>query len=251
MVTLAVAFPRAGPDDEEVRALYPAPAVNDSVFFVSTPMAPINSSLGCAVRAVAPDAGVVLLPVAPAVWSSAAARTPENSLTLSAFDVARGWVTVIVLFVPRAVATVAEQTTVRTPDVPEPLVTSASTVYEFPLLSAHETAPADGSITKVTMRVWPTATLTPPASVTEIDVPATVFPSTPTFRTNAIAAWASDLAGPASNTRARSARVMSRELGRSVSPVMLPPPPTLHPCSRCWRPASRRRSHASPCSRRR
>jgi len=46
------------------------------------------------------------------------------------------------------------------------------------------------------MRVSPTATLTLPCSVTEIDVPATVLPSTPTFRTKAIAARASHLPGP-------------------------------------------------------
>ena len=125
-MTLSVEAPRAGPDEEAVRAVYPAPGVNDSVFFVSTPTAPSSSSSGCVVTAVALVAGVVSLPVALAVRSSAEARSPENSLTLTAFDVARGWVTVIVSWLPRAVLTKAEKMTVRTPDVTEPFVTSAS-----------------------------------------------------------------------------------------------------------------------------
>src|SRR5437773_9957740 len=113
MVTLAVAAPRAGPGAGLGRVVYPAPPVNDSVFFVSTPIAPISSSSGCAVRAVAPDAGVVLSPAAPAVLSSAEARSPENSLTLSAFDVARGWLTVLVSLFPGAVPSDAEHPTDR------------------------------------------------------------------------------------------------------------------------------------------
>ena len=55
-------------------------------------------------------------------------RRPENSLTLTAFAVALGCVTVMVLPLTSAVPTGAEKTTVRTPDVPEPIVTSASFV---------------------------------------------------------------------------------------------------------------------------
>src|SRR5437870_162213 len=226
MVTLSVEAPRAGPDEEAVRAVYPAPEVNDSVFFVSTPIAPSSSSSGCVVTAVALVPGVVSLPVPLAVRSSAEARSPENSLTLTAFAATRGLVTVIVSWLPRAVLTRAEKTTVRTPEVPEPLVTSASRLYEFPPLSAHETAPADGSIANVTMTVSPTATTVLPCIVTESEVPGIVFPLVPTFWTKAIAARASELAGPASITRARSVRVRTLAPVRPITLVMPPPPPS-------------------------
>src|SRR6266404_327556 len=226
MVTLSVAAPVPGPDEPAVRAVYPGRGVNDSVFFVSTPIAPSSSSSGCVVTAVALVPGVVSLPVPLAVRSSAEARSPENSLTLTAFAATRGLVTVIVSWLPRAVLTRAEKTTVRTPEVAEPLVTSASRLYEFPPLSAHETAPADGSIANVTMTVSPTATTVLPCIVTESEVPGIVFPLVPTFWTKAIAARASELAGPASITRARSVRVRTRAPVRPVRLVMPPPPST-------------------------
>src|SRR5438132_1447555 len=81
------------------------------------------------------------------------------------------------------------------------------------------------------MTVSPTATLVAPCSVIESDVPGTVFPLVPTFWTKAIAARASDPAGPASNTRARSVRVRSHAPVRFITLVMLRPPSTPHPDS--------------------
>jgi hypothetical protein len=75
---------------------------------------------------------------------------------------AAGWTMVIVSPVPSAVPMWAEQTTVLTPVVPEPFVTSASTAYELLLLSLQRTAPpAPGSVAKVTITLLPTATLCP------------------------------------------------------------------------------------------
>src|SRR2546427_6146314 len=86
-------------------------------------------------------------------------------------------------------------------------------------------------MTNVTMRVSPTAALVLPCTVTASDVPGMVSPLAPTLWTKAIAARASDPAGPASNTRARSVRVRSRAAVRSITPVMLSPPSTPHPDS--------------------
>src|SRR5207249_2899844 len=80
-------------------------------------------------------------------------------------------VTVMLSALDRAVVTRVEKTSVRTPVVPEPLVTSASLLYVFPWLSAHETVPEAGSIATVTITPWPTATL-PASGVMEIVVPA-------------------------------------------------------------------------------
>src|SRR5438093_9076675 len=74
------------------------------------------------------------------------------------------------------------------------------------------------------MTVSPTAALVLPCSVTASDVPGMVSPLVPTFLTKAIAARASDPAGPASNTRARSVRVRRHAPVRFITLVMLPPP---------------------------
>jgi len=87
-------------------------------------------------------------------------------------------VTVMLSALDRAVVTRVEKTSVRTPVVPEPLVTSASLLYVFPWLSAHETVPESGSIATVTITPWPTATL-PASGVMEIVVPAVSFPFAP------------------------------------------------------------------------
>ena len=52
-----------------------------------------------------------------------------------------------------AVTMRAEKTTVRTPLVPDPFAKSTTALYEFPFVSAQETAPAAGSITKLTTKV--------------------------------------------------------------------------------------------------
>ena len=86
----------------------------------------MTSSSACAV---APDVvadSEVALPVAVPDWSATGlATSPENSLALTAFAVTVGCVTVIMLPLTRAVVIVEEKTTVRTPDVPDPFVTSA------------------------------------------------------------------------------------------------------------------------------
>ena len=84
--------------------------------------------------------------------------SPENTSTLIAFATAVGCETVIVRPLVSAVVTGAEHTTVRTPVVVEPFVTSASFVYVFGVgdaLSEHVTVPDCGSIANVTMIVLP------------------------------------------------------------------------------------------------
>src|SRR6266404_6099004 len=76
------------------------------------------------------------------------------------------------------------------------------------------------------MTVSPTATTVLPCIVTESEVPGIVFPLVPTFWTKAIAARASELAGPASITRARSVRVRTLAPVRPITLVMPPPPPS-------------------------
>src|SRR5947207_2695081 len=102
------------------------PALNVSLF-VSTPTAPISSSTGCAMVAVEPEDGVVLVPVAEAVLSNAAVASPENSAALIALAATLFCrVTVMLSVVARAVVMGAEKMTVRTPVVLEPFVLSAS-----------------------------------------------------------------------------------------------------------------------------
>src|SRR5882724_9445616 len=224
MVTLAVSGPE-GADSALARAVYIGPGVN-VVVLVSTPMAPRSSSSGCAVAAVEPEDGALLLPAAVAVWSSALAPlSPENSLALSDRALTDGWVTVMLSPATSAVVTAAEKTTVRTPEVPDPFVTSASWLYAFPLASAQLTAPAAGSIANVTMTVWPTGT-PPAATVTASIVPAVLLPLVPTFLTNAIAARASERAGPTRSATARIVRAASWVVFRGGTPAILPPPPT-------------------------
>src|SRR5262249_43046760 len=131
------------------------------------------------------------------------AASPENSFTLTAFAVADGNVTVIVLPDTSAVVMREEKTTVRTPAVPVPFAMSASREYVFPAVSDTVTVPVAGSIAMVTITVLLRAT---PAAgtVTEIVVPAVVFPAVPTFFTNAICAAARD-AGSASRSSSESA----------------------------------------------
>ena len=108
---------------------------------------------------------------------------------LSARERTEGWVTVMVFPNTSAVTTRAEKTTVRTPVVPDPFAKSITLLYEFPFESAQETAPAAGSIAKLTSSVWPKTT--PPAgTVTESDVPVVLLSLMPTFLTKAIAASA-------------------------------------------------------------
>jgi len=102
--------------------------VNPSFSFDSTPMAPIRSSSACCVAVLFPDDGEVSFPVAPRVRSTAGAMKPENSSALTAIAARDGCVTVIVSPSSRSVMMYAEKTTVRTPVVPEPFVTSASLV---------------------------------------------------------------------------------------------------------------------------
>jgi len=81
----------------------------------ATPMAPRSSSAASVVAAVAPEDGVVLLPVAVCVWSSAlVGERPENSFALRARTEALGWVTVIVSPLTSAVTLCAARMTVRT-----------------------------------------------------------------------------------------------------------------------------------------
>jgi len=88
----------------------------------SAPVAPIRSSSANAVVVVVPELGVVLRPGAVEVLSTASLTMPENSAALTAFEPLKlGKVTVIESPFTRAVASVAENTTVRTP-VPLPLV---------------------------------------------------------------------------------------------------------------------------------
>src|SRR5438132_11598692 len=109
---------------------------------------------------------------------------------LSARERREGWVTVMVFPNTSAVTTRAEKTTVRTPVVPDPFAKSITLLYEFPFESAQETAPAAGSIAKLTSSVWPKTT--PPAgTVMEIDVELLPIASRPRFLTNAIAPSAS------------------------------------------------------------
>ena len=73
--------------------------------------------------------------------------------------------------------------------MPDPFAKSITLLYEFPFESAQETAPAAGSIAKLTSSVWPKTT--PPAgTVTESDVPVVLLSLMPTFLTKAIAASA-------------------------------------------------------------
>ena len=92
------------------------------------PIEAISSSFACLVTAVAPDDRALVAPVAPALLSSAGVRKPENSATLIARAMMDGCVTTIVLPAASGVRTAAEQTTVRTPSVPEPSVRSTSFV---------------------------------------------------------------------------------------------------------------------------
>jgi hypothetical protein len=127
IVTWLVLLPPV-PVEARPSATQPAPAANVSLLRPSTPSAPIRSSAACVVAAVGPAAGVVLFPVWVAMRSRVAAgATPANSATLTARAAAVGCVTVIASPATSAIVTGAEHTTVRTPLVPAPLVTSAST----------------------------------------------------------------------------------------------------------------------------
>src|SRR5438034_1303619 len=84
-----------------------------------------------------------------------------------------------------AVRMAAEQTTVRTPSVPEPRATSTSVRYVFPMLSLHDTVPACGSRVAVTISVCP-AGMPPVGTVTAMVVPVAPLLAEPTFRTRAI-----------------------------------------------------------------
>src|SRR5262249_35928024 len=106
-------------DDAVVSAVKPVPTVNVSTLLVSTPIAPMRSSAACCVFAVAFEVGAVLVPVRVLIRSNIeTAASPENSFTLTAFAVADGNVTVIVLPDTSAVVMREEKTTVRTPAVP-------------------------------------------------------------------------------------------------------------------------------------
>ena len=96
----------------------------------STATAPMRSSLACVVVVVDPDDTLVTLPVLLVLLSSRLDATrPENSRALMAFAVtAAENATVMVLPLTSAVATRAEQRTLRAPLVPEPFVTSTSLV---------------------------------------------------------------------------------------------------------------------------
>src|SRR2546425_10239360 len=106
---------------------------------------------------------LVVAPVLVPAWSRTELETrPENAFTATAFaTTAAENVTVMESLVVSAVVTGAEKTTVRTPAVPDPFVTSASLVYVFLAVgvSAHETVVVTGagSIARVTMIVLPTA----------------------------------------------------------------------------------------------
>ena len=96
--------------------------------FDSMPTAPISSSLGWVVTVVAPDDTAPAAPVALPLLSSAGVRKPENSATFTARARTDGCVTTTVLPATSAVRMAAENTTVRTPSVPEPRATSTSFV---------------------------------------------------------------------------------------------------------------------------
>src|SRR5438876_1697972 len=72
--------------------------------------------------------------------------------------------------------------TLRTPDVPEPLILSACLKYMLFLVSPHETALPSGSIASETMTVSPTGTL-PESGVIPIVVPEVSLPPDPRFLT--------------------------------------------------------------------
>jgi len=129
-----------------------------------------------------------------------------------------------------AVRMAAEQTTVRTPSVPEPRATSTSVRYVFPLLSLHDTVPACGSRVAVTISVCP-AGMPPVGTVTAMVVPVAPLLAEPTFRTNAIAAAASD--GESATTRPSSAAAgTSRRVRASVDvdPKRMGVPPEVERC---------------------
>ena len=71
-------------------------------------------------------------------------------------------VELVMVIVPfKAAVTGAEKMSVRTPVVPEPLMTSASFVYRLPALSLTRTVEALGSMAMVTNSVRPTPTVIP------------------------------------------------------------------------------------------
>jgi hypothetical protein len=89
----------------------------------------MNNSSACAVVAVAPEDGLVLLPVAVLVWSRVTlVARPENSSAVAARALAEGCVMVMVAPDERAATLWAVRMTVRTPLVPLPFATSASTL---------------------------------------------------------------------------------------------------------------------------
>ena len=112
---------------------------------------------GLVLRAVVPELGLELFPVC--VWhrSSGAEDTiPLNEKNVAAAFTAAGKVIVMLPF--KSAVRYWEKTSVRTPFVPVPLVTSASLV-KLPRLSLTVAPVLSGSMAKVTNTVFPALTL--------------------------------------------------------------------------------------------
>jgi len=115
------------PVEAPASGVYPAPGVSTSSCLASTPTTPSTSSSPWEVVNVGPAERAVELPVAVADRSRPP-WIPEKSSTLIARATMLSVVTVIVFPGAIAVVTGAEKTTVRTPVVSDPFVTSASLV---------------------------------------------------------------------------------------------------------------------------
>ena len=183
-------------------------AVNVSLAWPLTPIAPSRSSVFWVVAAVKPDDGEAVLPVPVWVRSRGVVERPENSFALSARRVAVGVVTEIVWPAEYALVTRTAKMTVRAFDA---FVTSAATAYVPCEVSDTLTVPLAAVNATVRTTSFPTGIAE--GTVTAIDVPLAALAFTPMFLTNVIAAAASDAEN---GTRSDRIRAVLRDDCRSA-----------------------------------